>query len=134
LIPALQAFLRDSEHGTGVACVLTYDSAMQWRRLAPQDERLLYQLAREAVGNALRHAAANTITVGLTLTETGSAQLVVQDDGQGFVPQPLGRTLAAGHLGLALMHERVRERDGRVQIATSRDTGTTITIAFPLVT
>lgn len=133
VVPALQAFLRDAQRTSGVACALVYEPSIERCRLAPQDERLLYQVAREAVVNALRHAAASAVTVELTLTKSNGALLVVRDDGRGFTPQPLGHALAAGHLGLALLHERVHERGGRAQIATAPDAGTTISIEIPSV-
>lgn len=132
LVPALQALLRDAERQADVVCSFVYDPCLEANRLVSQDEHLLYQLVREAVANALRHAAASTVNIELGLSVNGSMRLVVQDDGRGFAPQPLSHWLVAGHLGLALLYERVQERGGWVQLATAPGAGTTVTIELPM--
>lgn len=131
LVPALQALLRDAEHRAEVECALIYDAQIEVCRLPPHDEHLLYQLTREVVTNVLRHAAASTISTELGFTEEGNVRLVVRDDGRGFVPQLFSQWLAAGHLGLALLHERVQERGGTVRFATAPGAGTTVIIEIP---
>lgn len=132
LVPALQTLLRDAERQADVVCSFVYDPCLEANRLASQDEHLLYQLVREAVANALRHAAASTVNIKLGLSVSGSMRLVVRDDGRGFAPQPLSHWLVAGHLGLALLYERVQERGGWVQLATAPGAGTTVTIELPM--
>ena len=69
----------------------------------------LYQIAREAVNNSLKHAQAKRIVVTLTVGAT-VISLAVDDDGIGFEPVP-GR--AAG-LGLQSLGLRARALRGRL--------------------
>jgi signal transduction histidine kinase len=83
------------------------------------------RIAQEALGNAVRHAAADHIDVRL---ENGSGRLVlsVADDGQGFDPGAVrGR-----RLGLTSMQERATELGGELSVTTS-DAGTTVRLELP---
>jgi signal transduction histidine kinase len=55
------------------------------RRLPPAQEVALLRIAREAVSNALKHAAAAAVDVEL-IYEAGSVRLAVRDDGRGLSP------------------------------------------------
>ena len=90
-------------------------------------EQCLYRVTQEAVANVIYHAAAQHLTVAVTVA--GSAiQLVIRDDGLGFAP---ARPMAPGHFGLAGMHERARLVGGHLTIQSSRGTGTTVCLAIP---
>src|SRR5262249_44297367 len=67
---------------------------------------LLYRAAREALRNIERHAAATAVNVRLE-ADGESAWLVVEDDGRGVTAADLAEQRAAGHVGLALLAERV---------------------------
>jgi len=112
LPPALRALLRDSEReGRGsTTCLLDVDPAFGNARLPHEHEIILYRVAREAVGNAVRHARAATIHVSLRL-DGNDVCLSVRDDGDGFTMQPIGALLASGHLGLALLQQRAHRGD-----------------------
>ena len=68
-------------------------------------EANLFMLAREAVTNALNHAAASRIRLELHYTPQG-LHLTVQDNGAGFDPEMA--MAKAGHWGLRGMRERAR--------------------------
>jgi signal transduction histidine kinase len=60
----------------------------QWPRteriaLEPSVALHLYRIAEEAVGNAVKHSGANTITIELNVV-SGYPVLVISDDGKGF--------------------------------------------------
>lgn len=131
LVPALQAILRDAGRASGPCCLLDVDPAFVRGDLPPDHEITLYRIAREAIGNALRHAEATTIRVTLARTGAG-VTLRVCDDGAGFIPQPAATFLAQNHLGLALLEQRAREMGGALEIVTAPGQGTTVTITVPL--
>jgi signal transduction histidine kinase len=112
LPPALRALLRDSEReGRGsTTCLLDVDPAFGNARLPHEHEVILYRVARETVGNAVRHARDATIHVSLRL-DGDDVCLSVRDDGDGFTMQPIGALLASGHLGLALLQQRAHRGD-----------------------
>lgn len=97
----------------------------------------VYRCLQEAITNAVRHAEARTIAIGLDERPTGIQQgwgsealsvllLSVRDDGQGIAPgTPYG-------LGLTSMEERVHALGGSFTIASWPSEGTYIEIAIPL--
>ncbi len=93
---------------------------------SPLTQLLVYQVAREALLNAVRHSGATHIRVSLNAGD-GHIRLVVADDGTGLPPGHL----KAGHFGLQLMRERAEIAGGSLAIHTSGE-GVTIVAKFPL--
>ena len=97
-------------------------------RLVPPDiGRQLIQIAREAIGNALRYARAKSVRLVLGFTEVNT-ELSIQDDGVGF--RPANPAIPKG-FGLSSMRERAERIEARLSIRTSPGTGTTIRISAP---
>ena len=93
-----------------------------------QVARELILLAREALTNIVRHAAATSVRLGL-LYEEAAVSLLVQDDGQGFDTT----SSWPGHeFGLRLTTERAREVGAVVDIDSLPGWGTRIRARFPL--
>lgn len=88
----------------------------------------LFRVAQEALRNALSHAQAQRIGVGLRL-DAGGAELRVVDDGQGFDPQA-GRVRAS--LGLASMRERMALLGGRLDVRSRPGEGASVIAWAPL--
>src|SRR5204862_6722922 len=65
---------------------LSFSVAGERRALSAEAERNLLRIAHEAVTNAVRHAGARTIEVGLEFEDQG-VRLHVRDDGRGFDPE-----------------------------------------------
>jgi signal transduction histidine kinase len=95
-------------------------------------DRLLFELARELVGNASRHARASRIDVSVRL-EDGEPVLVVADDGSGMRAGSRAAAVRAGHIGIASCAERVELAGGRLDIDTAPGKGTTVTARLPAV-
>jgi signal transduction histidine kinase len=89
---------------------------------------LAYQVVREALMNASRHAKASCIDVRLR-QEDGFVRLVVKDDGIGFDPTTVDRD---HHFGLQLIAERVEAARGTVLIHSQLGGGTTVSATLPL--
>jgi signal transduction histidine kinase len=84
----------------------------------------LLRITREAVGNAVRHGRARTVS--LELSEEEEVILRIADDGQGFDPS------AKEHgLGLTSMRERTRSLGGRLTISSDPGHGTVIEVTVP---
>jgi signal transduction histidine kinase len=95
---------------------------------SPLTQLLIYQVAREALRNAVEHSAASKIRVQL-LRDERHALLVVQDDGRGFDPRS---DVKEGHFGVQMMRERVRMAGGTISIESSEEgTGTRVSARFP---
>ncbi len=87
---------------------------------------LLWPAAAELVTNALKHADARHIDVGVTVAD-GAAALVVADDGIGYAP---GAT-EPGHIGLLLVETSVRAGGGDFTIS-GLTSGTTARVVVPI--
>jgi len=91
----------------------------------------LLLVAQEALLNAVRHAAATSVSATLRHDRgTDALTLTVRDDGVGFAPgaQPGPRE---GHFGLAGMAERVEHIRGSMRIDSSAGAGCGITVSIP---
>lgn len=89
----------------------------------------LLLLAQEALTNAVKHAAPQTITVRVSFAPD-SITLVIQDDGRGFDPAS-APSLKEGHFGLQGMRERIKRLGGTLEIASASGTGTRIIARIP---
>jgi signal transduction histidine kinase len=89
---------------------------------------LLYHVAREALGNSVRHSHAERIDVDVC-EEDQEIRLVVQDDGSGFQPVLVDR---GRHFGLQLMRERVELAGGIFFLDTNPGKGTRVLAKFPI--
>lgn len=86
----------------------------------------LYQIAREAVNNSLKHAEATRISVTL-IVDTATISLTIEDDGIGIHP---ARGRATG-LGLQSLGLRATALRGRLQLQCRSGRGTTVICRCP---
>jgi PAS domain S-box-containing protein len=87
----------------------------------------LYRLAQEAVTNAIKHAHANNIVIGLA-TVKGGGVLTIRDDGCGFDAVPKGQS----GLGLRIMNYRAKMISGSLNVQSSANGGTVVRCSFPI--
>ena len=112
------------------------------------DRQQLEQLVRNLVDNGLKYGdPQGTVTVSLKSDDNDTIALTVQDEGDGIAEEHIpyltrrfyrtdpGRSRAAGGtgLGLAIVKHIVERHKGRLDIASKRGQGTTITVHFPAV-
>ncbi len=100
------------------------------RPLDTETEEIVYRAAQEALRNVARHAAARTVEVELSCNGSGT-RLIVADDGRGMTPANLTAQRNAGHLGLALLAERVQGAGGQITIVSEPERGTRVTVDLP---
>ncbi len=127
LIAALQARLEAVEGRGGMLTELQVEGAQEAGRvpLAVQEE--LFQIAREALNNVLKHARALHVRVHVQFKDT-AACLQVTDDGAGFDPVQI---LERGGLGLPGMKERAFKIGADLQITSEPGKGTRIKVTVP---
>jgi NarL family two-component system sensor histidine kinase LiaS len=94
--------------------------------LPPHAEQELYNIAQEALNNALRHAQAKSILVRLDFEEH-CVELTVEDNGCGF---ELDGT--SGGMGLHNMQERAEEIGAAFSILSAPHQGTKIHLRLEL--
>jgi PAS domain S-box-containing protein len=91
---------------------------------------LLYQLLRELLFNVTKHAGTDRARVIAERTNE-HVRLVVEDEGAGFDPAELDEASNVG-LGLPSVRERLELVGGELEVASSPDEGTRITITVPV--
>jgi len=89
-----------------------------------------YQVGREAVCNALRHAQATQITVTFRYA-LDTFEMLVVDDGGGIDPLYQRMHGRPEHGGLRGMYERADRIDATLQIVSSARSGTRISLSLP---
>jgi signal transduction histidine kinase/ligand-binding sensor domain-containing protein len=98
------------------------------RPLPVEVETNLLRIGQEAINNAVKHARANRIEVGLNF-DTRNVRLSVRDNGRGFDPS---EQIADGHFGLLGMRERAEQIGGVLSIDSAPERGTQIAVEVPL--
>lgn len=94
-------------------------------RLPLPQERELWRICQEAVGNVIKHSGAAWIGVSLQVDHE-SAELRIEDNGAGFDP----RVRKPGHFGLAGMAERATAIDARFSVDARPSGGTSIRVTL----
>jgi signal transduction histidine kinase/DNA-binding NarL/FixJ family response regulator len=91
----------------------------------------LFRIAQEALTNALRHAGARSVRLGIAYGPEG-ATLLVQDDGTGFDPAEVEQRSSLLHLGLTGMTERASILGGTLEVESMPGWGTRVRATIPL--
>jgi len=90
-----------------------------------------FQIVREALLNAFRHANASQVMLEIAYREE-HARVSVSDDGQGIDPLVMGDRMASGHWGITGMRERAARLGGHLAIESAAGRGTCIILDVPL--
>ena len=127
--PALEALAKRTSAYFGVAVETELDFAFAGgraaTRLTDDIESTTYRIVQEAITNAVKHAEADTISVGVAEADE-TIVITVRDDGSGFDPE--ARTAGFGLVG---MRERVEMVDGRLLIESDPEHGTLVRAELP---
>jgi nitrate/nitrite-specific signal transduction histidine kinase len=101
------------------------------RRLPIDFEEALYQIAREALHNVVKHAQARDAWIDLDLA-SDDVTLAIRDNGRGFDVAKL-RTGGGSHIGTSTMRERAEAIHGILDITSEPGSGTEVrtTVSIP---
>ncbi len=124
LVGALQLRLDAVERRAGVDARLRLEGSVA---LAPAIEAELYNIAQEALNNALKHAGAAVVMVTIRSVD-GAIELIVADQGRGFNP---AAARDSGGLGLVSIRERAERLGATVTIASRPGQGTAVCVHLP---
>jgi len=124
LAEALQMRLDAVEARGGMSVSFSAEGDECLSALARQE---LYQIAQEALNNALKHSQAQAVRVLLTHRK-GETTLAISDDGVGFRTEQAQKS---GGAGLRGMKERVARIRGTLSVASVPGGGTTVTVTAP---
>ncbi len=121
LVGALQQRLDAVEKRAGVDARLLVEGTLD---LPASVEEGLYRIAREALNNALKHAAARSVVLRIRAGADHVA-LEVEDDGCGFDPAGVRDQ---GGMGLISMRERAERLGGSFSLVSTLGSGTTMRV------
>jgi signal transduction histidine kinase len=125
LVPALQWQAREISRNNNIKIEVQADPSSE--DLPDDHKTCVYRIVQEALRNVTRHARAKSVQIHLTHPD-GVLRLMIQDDGQGFVPE---REKGMGLLG---MEERVSYLSGAFEVKSQPGKGTLINVELPLTT
>lgn len=89
----------------------------------------LFRVVQESLNNIVRHAKAHRVHIELSHHQ-GEMRLLVEDDGRGFQAE---RVDHSAHFGLLGISERVTALGGTLEIDSSVDSGTRLSVTLPRV-
>lgn len=130
-LPSLVAFLSDYTErfvaASGIRHRLELDPDYPPRAVTAETRHNVLLATKEALNNAVRHAAPETIRLKLHV-QNECLEVVICDNGRGFEAKQAG---SAGH-GLGNLIERMRQIQGRAEILSVPGQGTVVTLSVPL--
>lgn len=131
----LESALRRELDWAGSACdaVTGLRTVGTVRPLSPAAAHQAYAIAQEAISNAVAHARASAIRVGI-IYSSESVTLLIEDDGRGFDHRAIhdeGSGLASGCLGLHGMASRATHLGGELSIESTPGWGTVVKARIP---
>jgi two-component system, sensor histidine kinase LadS len=85
----------------------------------------LLRIVQEALNNILKHSGAKQVDIQL-FKHDNELVITIEDDGQGFDEQQL-----SGGIGLDNMRARAESLDGKLEISSKLDEGTSLLITIP---
>lgn len=110
------------------------------------DRAQLSQMLHNIVGNAMKYGRADTpVSIAIAAPKAGMVRIIVTDQGEGVAPEHVprlterfyrvdpgrSRSLGGTGLGLAIVKHVVERHRGRLDIASVRGIGTTVTVTLP---
>lgn len=125
LLPALQVTVDEFNQRLGFN--IDFDYRLPPRSVSPHLAIHLLQIAREALSNVLKHAAASRVSLSVQPVD-GGYQMVIRDNGCGIDDNPQQRN----HYGLIIMADRARSLGGKCSIARWNEGGTEVCVHVPL--
>jgi signal transduction histidine kinase len=117
-------YMEDFLHPTAIACELDVPLSLPPISLTAEVRHNLFMVVKEALNNAVKHAAPRRIRLGLEILPDQQLTITVNDDGCGFDPE---QGAAVGN-GLENMHRRMREIGGALKLRSAPAQGTTVTL------
>jgi signal transduction histidine kinase len=123
LMPAVERLAQTFTEQIGIDTDV--EASLGEARLPAEVETALYRLVQEALTNVVKHSRAAHVSISL-VRKARSVSAVIEDDGVGFAE------LSGDGIGLIGMRERVGLLNGRLEIESRPDHGTTIVAEVPL--
>ena len=129
LIPTLRKYVHDYEDKTKIRAA--FETRGKEHRLSSAMEAAVFRLVQEALSNAAKHAYPSYVLVEITF-QAQLIKIVVKDNGLGFNVQQIKKEQSSREsFGLVGMRERVELLEGRMEIESAENQGTSVVIHIP---
>ncbi|QDV68230.1 Signal transduction histidine-protein kinase/phosphatase DegS [Rosistilla carotiformis] len=112
--------------GAGGQTAIEFHLEPATRSISDAMQRGVFRIVQESVGNALRHAKAETIQVDAKFVDSNLI-VSIQDNGIGFNKAEVG----VDRYGLKGIHERAALLDGSATISSKPGSGTVVEVSLP---
>jgi signal transduction histidine kinase len=119
------------ERTTGMPIDVVVTTASTPRRLPRAQEDAAFRIGREAIVNAVRHAAPRRIEIRLQF-KADALCLEVRDDGRGFTAVEAEEARQRGHFGLSGIQDRASHLGGRCDVQPRPGGGTIVALELPI--
>jgi signal transduction histidine kinase/streptogramin lyase len=126
LVTYLNDFAQERLALAGIRCRLNTATELPDVELPSDVRHSLYRAAKEALNNAIRHAAPSEVAITIE-PHNGSLVFTIQDDGRGFDPE---QHFKRGN-GLRNMQHRLEEIGGSCTIQSRLGGGTSVCLTIP---
>jgi len=125
-IAAIETEVQEFSKRSGISCtIITSQDDIE---LPSGHSITLFRILQETLNNILKHAQAKNARVEV-IKGSDHLELIISDDGVGFSDMARNKPRSFGLRGI---HERVEHLGGSVNIVSSDESGTRITIIVPL--
>ena len=125
LVAAVERLVQTFSEATAIRVDL--EAQLGDERLPAEVETTLYRIVQEALTNIVKHAGASRVSI-LLVRSSGTATVVIEDDGHGFDPAELRED----GMGIIGMRERVELHEGRLTVESTPGSGATLAAEVPL--
>lgn len=116
-----------THYGLQVELVIEQDCLQD---VSPQVSCQLLRIIQEALSNVRKHAQASEVRLSCA-KERDRLHVLVEDDGQGFHESAMAGRQSENY-GMQIMRERAESIGGSLQVVSSPDKGTRVSISVPL--
>jgi two-component system sensor histidine kinase DegS len=130
LVPTLRKFTQDFEDKSKIRT--QFDIVGRETRLPSGMEVAIYRLVQEAFSNCYKHAEASYIRLEMQFLRE-VVRIGVIDNGRGFNVEQMEQFIHKGtNFGIMGMRERLELLEGKLEIESTKEVGTKLTMEIPL--
>jgi len=114
------------ENHSGINFNMEVDERIDWQIIHSNVKMQIYRILQESLQNIDKYAKASKVYINMAF-DTNIITITVLDDGEGFDTNKV-RT----GIGIQNMHERAKEINGKIDIASEVGVGTKINLTIPI--
>jgi two-component system, NarL family, sensor kinase len=124
LIPALQDLVK--KINTSGKIKVSFVPDPDFEKLSETSEIAIFRIVQEVLNNSLKHSGAKSIGIALKKL-SDEIRLIISDDGIGIDVSKIEKSEGIGWKNI---YSRVAMLNGKIEIQSQKDTGTTILISL----